>query len=83
MLQYRQGRWNVIGQEFSPTKAVSIRQYLGQCAIRLGFMDSWIDVECGMCVLFSANLRPEKEARKVLVFSDFLTFYAYTTVTAA
>jgi hypothetical protein len=33
-----------------------------------------------MCVLFSANLRPEKEAPKALVFSDFLTFYAYTTV---
>ena len=24
---------------FSPTKRVSIRQYLGQCAIRLAFMD--------------------------------------------
>lgn len=52
-------------KKISLTKAVSIRQYLGQCAIRLLFMD--VDP----FVLFSADVRAEKEARKVLDFSHF------------
>ena len=58
----------IMAREFSPTKAVSIRQYLGQCAIRLHSMDlGHVDSS------FSADLRPEKVAPKALVFSDFLT----------
>ena len=54
-----------LAKKISLTKAVSIRQYLGQCAIRLLFID--VDP----FVLFSADLRAEKEARTVLDFSHY------------
>ena len=70
----RQGRCNVIDQELSPTKAVSIWQYLGQCAIRLAFMDScFVDP----FVLFSADLRAEKDHQKHLFFNDFSLLYLH------
>ena len=80
----RQGRRTVVGQEFSPTKAVSIRRYVGQCAISLLSMDS-----CGMLkrwiksCFFSADLRSEKEAPKVLVFQFSITFHICTNVPPA
>ena len=64
---------------FSLTKAVSIRQYLGQYAIRLL---SWIRIirimwNVDPFVLFSADLRSEKDHQKHLFFNIFsLSMYA-------
>ena len=56
----------VIGYE-AALPAVSIRQYVGQCAIRLAFMDlDYMDP-------FTSRFA-EKEAPKALAFQSFLTF---------
>ena len=63
--QYKHCYW----PGFSPTRAVLVRYYFGQYAIRFLFMDS--SGGFGAC---SANFHAESAAPKALIFQSFFHF---------